>query len=170
MKIQIIFYFFLFVNISPVGDSQLALDLIKIAVASLQAEISLKSVNEHYFVSFSFLDKKQSVSEHPMWLIFYQALRNPEHWGYLSQLQTLNQSQPTSTNLNRYQVDTIDEHHATSFDHIKRILAKFKYLKPIELISTNPYQQASAIQQTPTNPINKFQPNQFSPLVAPDRS
>ena len=58
-------------NTSPVGYSQLSLDLVKIAVASLQPEISLKSVNEHSFCSIFFyfrffLDKKQSVSEHPM--------------------------------------------------------------------------------------------------------
>ena len=83
MKIKILFYFFLLVNISPIGDSELSLDLVKIAVASLQPEISLKSVNEHSFHSIFlflfFLDRKQSVSEHPMSLIFYQALRNPEH-------------------------------------------------------------------------------------------
>ena len=51
MKIKILFYFFLLMNISPVGYSQLSLDLVKIAVASLQAEISLKSVNEHSYYS-----------------------------------------------------------------------------------------------------------------------
>ena len=54
MKIKILFYFFLMVNISPVGDSELSLDLVKIAVAPLQAEISLKSVNEHLFRYISF--------------------------------------------------------------------------------------------------------------------